>query len=106
MVAATKNYSGSPHIDSSDVRHQFAVSFGKFAQGGELCVECVSQPNKLWVVNTHNRLARVDGRAVHWVRGFDGERYSLIFFATNPADHEDLAESCSTGWIPDAVTNQ
>jgi hypothetical protein len=35
------------------------------------------------VVDTHNRIARVDGRYVHWVRGCGGgDRYSLIFYAT------------------------
>ena len=35
------------------------------------------------VVDTRNRLAEVDGRQVHWVRGFHGgERFSLIFYNT------------------------
>lgn len=35
------------------------------------------------VVNTRNRIARVDGRKIHWVRSWEGgDRYSLIFYDT------------------------
>lgn len=38
----------------------------------------------LHVVNTHNRIARIDGRFVHWVRPWqDGDRYSLVFYDTS-----------------------
>ena len=36
------------------------------------------------VVTTHNRIARVDGRHVHYVRTWQtGDRYSLIFYDTS-----------------------
>ena len=42
------------------------------------------------VINTHNRIARVDGRHVHWVRTWENrtnssscDRYSLIFYDTS-----------------------
>ena len=36
------------------------------------------------VVNTKNRLGKVDGRFPHWVAPYDddGERYSLIYYRT------------------------
>ena len=35
------------------------------------------------VVKTRNRIARVDGRHIHWVRSWNGgDRYSLIFYDT------------------------
>ena len=38
----------------------------------------------VYVVNTKNRMARVDGRFIHWVRGHGGgDRYSLVFFSTD-----------------------
>merc|ERR1712160_211624 len=81
-IAVTKNFEGSPHIDSCDTTHQFALSLGDFSDGGQLCVEG-SDPSALWVVNTHDRIARIDGRFVHWVRGHrQGDRYSVIWFST------------------------
>mmetsp|Transcript_68884 Transcript_68884/g.150553 ORF Transcript_68884/g.150553 Transcript_68884/m.150553 type:complete len:573 (-) Transcript_68884:21-1739(-) len=100
MVAVTKNYIGSPHIDSSDVRHQFAVSLGDFEGGGELCVESMEDCSQVFVVETKNRIAWADGRAIHWVRGYSGERFSLIFYCTDPAYAEPLGKSCDPAWKP------
>ena len=72
MVAVTKNFVGSPHIDANDTSFQFAVSLGDFTEGGELCVENEQNPGSVYVVNTHNKLAKVDGRYIHWVRRFRG----------------------------------
>jgi len=38
-VAVTKNFRGSPHTDTQDTSHQYAISFGSFTKGGQLCVE-------------------------------------------------------------------
>ena len=69
-------------MDTHDVSEQFAVSLGDFNSdnGGELCVESGSM--EVTRVNTHNRLAKVDGRYSHWVRGYEGERFSLIWYRT------------------------
>lgn len=77
-VAVTKNFVASPHCDMGDKTFQYAISLGDFTDGGELCVE--SSPQQVVVVNTKNRLAKVDGRYPHWVSPFRGERYSLIFY--------------------------
>jgi hypothetical protein len=111
-IAVTKNFCGSPHIDGCDQTYQYAVSLGDFdyTRGGQLCVEGCEDENLLLsaagtststtdfvnVVETRNRIARVDGRHVHWVRTFGqgqeeeqqqgggrGDRYSLIFYDTS-----------------------
>ena len=102
-IAVTKNFVASPHIDDRDQSFQYAVALGDFTTGGELCVEgttteeesvspsrdCQQQkeqqpPDFVNVVETRNRIARVDGRHVHWVRTWQGgDRYSLIFYDTS-----------------------
>ena len=89
-IAVTHNFVASPHIDEKDCNYQYAVSLGDFSGGGQLCVEskcgdCVE------VVTTMNRIARVDGRRVHWVRTWEeGNRYSLIFYDTRETKHHLL----------------
>ncbi len=77
-LAVTKNFIGSPHVDMGDKTPQYAMALGDFSEGGELCVEV--SPTEVAVVQTHNRLAKVDGRFPHWVRSYQGERFSLIFY--------------------------
>lgn len=102
-IAVTKDFQGSPHIDASDVTYQYAISLGEFT-GGELCVEGDS-PDEVHIVSTHDRVARVDGRYVHWVRGHGGgERYSLIFFATNPAYATDRLRPFHSDFVPHGVS--
>lgn len=108
-VAVTKNFVGSPHVDNLDQTYQYTMSLGPFTIGGELCVECESEKLKgsegeaegeattqqeerspdgtrVEVVDTHGRVASMDGRFVHWVRGHDGgDRYSLVFYSLDPA---------------------
>jgi hypothetical protein len=77
-LAVTKNFIGSPHVDMGDKTPQYAMALGDFSGGGELCVEM--SPTEVAVILTHNRLAQVDGRFPHWVRSYQGERFSLIFY--------------------------
>lgn len=94
-IAVTKNFVSSPHRDDRDVTFQYAVSLGDFAVGGELCVDGVDQCGRevVHVVNTHNRVARVDGRHVHWVRTWEGgDRFSLIFYNTSDRNPTSILE--------------
>ena len=92
MVAVTKNFEGSPHTDDRDVTHQLALSVGDWSHGGELCVESETT-DEVCVVTTRDCIARVDGRFIHWVRGWEGgDRYSIIYFCTN----EDKATKPTT----------
>lgn len=84
-LAVTKNFVGSPHIDWRDVSHQYALSLGAFGAGGELCVDAGDEGagGGVMVVDTRGKVASVDGRFVHWVRGYgleEGDRYSLIYY--------------------------
>ena len=81
-LALTKGFAGSPHVDRNDIAPQFALSLGAFdaADGaaGALCVE--EGPFHVCMIDTRGRLARVDGRFPHWVAGYAGERYSVIWY--------------------------
>ena len=81
-LALTKDFAGSPHVDRNDIAPQFALSLGAFdaADGaaGALCVE--EGPFHVCMIDTRGRLARVDGRFPHWVAGYAGERYSVIWY--------------------------
>ena len=95
-IAVTKNFVASPHIDDRDQSFQYAVSLGSFTDGGELCVEGVDDKGDevLNVIDTRNRIARADGRHLHWVRTWSGgDRYSLIFYDTSDRCPTKLLES-------------
>lgn len=102
-IAVTKNFIASPHIDDRDRCPQYAVSLGDFS-GGELCVDGTDEDGNhiMFVVETKNRIARIDGRRVHWVRTFSGgDRYSLIFYDTS--DHrppERVGPAFDASWSP------
>jgi len=95
-IAVTKNFVGSPHIDDRDQSFQYAVSLGDF-HGGELCVEGRNAENFDYVnvVETRNRIVKVDGRNIHWVRRWSGgnDRYSLIFYDTSDRYQTEIVES-------------
>merc|ERR1740124_15209 len=102
-IAVTKNFVGSPHIDDRDQSFQYAVSLGDFSDGGELCVEgkhnTFTHKSRKFdyvnVVETRNRIAKVDGRNIHWVRSWmrGKDRYSLIFYDTTDRHQTDVNES-------------
>ena len=84
-LAITKNFVASPHVDKDDMSYQFALSLGDFYSGGELMIEN-RLGTKRYRVNTKNRLAKVDGRSCHWVRGYSGTRYSVIWYVNDRAN--------------------
>jgi len=102
-IAVTKNFVASPHIDDRDKSFQYAISLGDFTNGGHLCVEGrnYKKPDDnnivfdyVNIVETHNRIARLDGRHVHWVRSWEGgDRYSLIFYDTSERLKTDIIAS-------------
>ena len=88
----------SPHIDHRDTSFQYALSLGEF-EGGELCVEAEGG-HGVAVVETRGRIARVDGRHVHWVRTHrGGDRFSLIFYNTTGTSEARGAPVDGT-WAP------
>eukprot|EP00930_Biecheleria_cincta_P049070 TRINITY_DN34320_c0_g1_i1.p1 TRINITY_DN34320_c0_g1~~TRINITY_DN34320_c0_g1_i1.p1 ORF type:complete len:637 (+),score=79.24 TRINITY_DN34320_c0_g1_i1:112-2022(+) len=80
-IAVSKNFQGSPHVDKNDMSVQYALSLGSFEDGGELCVE--ETPFLVRAFDTHNRFVCVDGRFPHWVSGYVGEGYSVIFYRSS-----------------------
>ena len=97
-LAVTANFQGSPHRDLLDQSYQFAVSLGEFGQagGGRLCVE--SGADKITCIETHKRLACIDGRFTHWVDGYDGERFSVIYYSV---DESHFTEPISALPLPE-----
>jgi len=83
-LAITKNFISSAHVDRDDKSFQYAMSFGDFTGGGELCVESRDGATR-WMIDTRERLARFDGRSVHWVRGYDGDRFSVVWYVNRDA---------------------
>jgi hypothetical protein len=53
-------------------------------------------------VNTRGRMARVDGRKVHWVRTFTGgDRFSLIFYDTTDRQPTPVLDAgVDAAWAP------
>eukprot|EP00392_Amoebophrya_sp_AT5.2_P004603 g4611.t1 len=64
QLAVTHNFQGSPHIDKQNTGFFYALAVGDFS-GGEICVE--EDARKVAVVNTKDRIAKIDGRFPHWV---------------------------------------
>lgn len=81
-LAVTRNFRGSPHIDKQNVGPFYGLSLGDFPDGqGCIAVECSARVVAL--VDTKNKLGKVDGRFPHWVTPYEGtERFSLIFYQT------------------------
>jgi hypothetical protein len=81
-LAVTYGFTGSPHIDKQNSGPFYGLALGDFNEGeGGVCVE--ASPFVVAHVNTKNRLGKVDGRHVHWVAPYSGERYSLIYYSTH-----------------------
>ena len=121
-IAVTEGFRGSPHVDAKDVSHQHVLALGDF-RGGELCVEASSGRGRVETtredeqtddsdgtesgartirVDVRERVARVDGRQPHWVSGWEGERFSLVFFSTRDASRREIAPtSVHEAWMRD-----
>ena len=79
-IAVTKQFEGSPHIDTENVAPFYGLALGDFT-GGEVCVE--SSAHEVTHVETRRRLGKIDGRYPHWVAPHVGERYSIIYYVSN-----------------------
>lgn len=82
-LAVTYGFQGSPHIDKQNIGPFYGLALGRFKEGqGGICVECDART--VGIVNTRNRLGKVDGRFPHWVAPYDegSERFSLIYYLT------------------------
>ena len=78
-VAFTRNFEGSPHIDTQNTAPFYGLALGDFNEGGgALCIECSAR--EVANIDTRHRLGRADGRYPHWVAPYTGTRYSVIFY--------------------------
>lgn len=113
-LAVTKNFTGSPHIDTLNIGPFYGIALGDFEQdGGKLAVEC--SPLEVAEIDTRGKFGKVDGRFPHWVTPYDsstGTRYSLIYYQTSgvvePQTTAIFAPPNGTGrdgepWIPPPV---
>ena len=82
-VAVTKQFQGSPHIDTENVAPFYGFALGDYA-GGFICVEA-EDGMSTYEVDTQARLGKVDGRYPHWVSPHTGERFSIIYYQTSGA---------------------
>ena len=94
-LAVTYGFMGSPHIDKQNTGPFYGLSLGNFTGaingGGCVCVE--ADAFTVAHVSTHNRLNKCDGRYPHWVGNYEGERYSLIYYATSTEKHDYITPS-------------
>jgi len=80
-VAFTRNFEGSPHIDTQNTGPFYGLALGDFSEGGgALCVECSAR--EVAHIDTRGRLGRADGRFPHWVAPYTGTRFSVIYYQT------------------------
>jgi hypothetical protein len=98
-LAITKNFVASPHVDKEDRSHQYAMSLGDFKNGGELCVESADGQRR-WMIDTRAKLARADGRSVHWVRSYSGERFSVIWYVNRERFAASQSFDVDLEWEP------
>ena len=80
-LAVTKQFEGSPHIDTENVAPFYGLGLGEYT-GGFICVESEDDGMHVNEVDTQGRLGRIDGRHPHWVSPHTGERYSIIYYQT------------------------
>lgn len=98
-LAITKAFVGSPHIDNHDKTFQHVIALGNF-EGGMLCTEADSEGAETLAIDVRNRFGRIDGRGVHWVSGWEGERYSVVYYSTSKEDETDrVPQSAHTEWM-------
>ena len=98
-LAITKGFRGSPHIDQHDKTFQYVIALGEFT-GGELCTEADEDGKEVVAINVKGKFGRIDGRSVHWVSGWTGERYSIVYYSTSDDDYtERVSQSVHTQWM-------
>jgi len=117
-LAVTKNFTGSPHIDTLNIGPFYGIALGDYEMGGgKLAVECC--PMTVAEIDTRGCFAKVDGRFPHWVTPYhQGTRYSLIYYVTSgevepqttaifdPTRHRTAGDDSENGeepWIPPPV---
>jgi hypothetical protein len=104
-LALTKGFRGSPHVDKHDTTYQHVVALGDFT-GGLLYTEADADGRQTVAMDVHGKVGRIDGRGIHWVSGWSGERYSVVYFSTDPT-HQTVraAQADHNEWMVAANNN-
>ena len=112
-LAITKMFRGSPHVDNHDQTFQHVIALGDF-DGGCLCTEANDDDGtETFCIDVKDRFGRIDGRNVHWVSAWSGERYSIVYYSTSD-DHftkpvpqivhnEWMARKCKKTTVPQRI---
>ena len=80
-VQMNKNFPCPRHIDGTNVGTSILLCIGDYT-GGELVVEGFKSDGSDAVVDNRNSLFQFNGAEYyHWVKPFQGTRYSLVFFS-------------------------
>lgn len=83
QVQMNKNYPCGPHKDSKNIGESVLVCFGDYI-GGETCIKFGDKDYETEVFDGKSSWIMFDGsKYLHWVRPFEGNRYSLVFFKNN-----------------------
>ena len=80
QVQMNKNFTCPPHKDSKNIGESVLCCFGDYT-GGDTCIDFES---KTRTYNSRLGPVRFDGsKYLHWVKPFEGTRYSLVFFTNS-----------------------
>jgi hypothetical protein len=82
-ITVNQNYKASPHRDKGNVGPSTVVAFGEY-EGGELEIY---EGEKKGVYNVKHQPVVTDfSKALHSVRDFTGNRYSLVYYTAKKSD--------------------
>lgn len=84
-VQVNKNMACRPHRDAGNEGPSYIIGLGDYT-GGRLVVW--DDAGKQQRIDIRNRFFRFDGRKLHAVEPFKGERYSLVFFTVKKHANE------------------
>ena len=76
-ITVNQNYRAAPHYDKNNSGNSFLVAFGDFT-GGELVLEEGERKGEYDI--RHNPIKDDFSKVLHSVNGFEGERFSLVFY--------------------------
>jgi hypothetical protein len=80
-VQMNKNFPIGRHIDGTNVGTSILLCIGDYT-GGEVVVEGFNADGSDAIVDNRNSLFQFNGAEYyHWVKPFQGTRYSLVFFS-------------------------
>ena len=76
-ITVNQNYRAGPHYDKNNVGESYLVAFGNFT-GGELELH---KEEGLELLDIRHKPVRMDfSKVLHSVSGFEGQRFSLVFY--------------------------